>query len=100
MTFVNQATFISKAECLVAHSICANDARPSLTRTLTKPCYRRSAWRDPEHFVQRQSCLNTFATAWGYMPLLRSALRLDPVLFKDPVSTLRKKYRKMELLTS
>ncbi|XP_022821754.1 exostosin-1 [Spodoptera litura] len=60
----------------------------------------KSSWSDPEHFVQRQSCLNTFATAWGYMPLMRSVLRLDPILFKDPVSTLRKKYRKMELVTS
>lgn len=63
-------------------------------------CISRSSWSDPEHFVQRQSCLNTFATAWGYMPLIRSVLRLDPILFKDPVSTLRKKYRKMELVTS
>ncbi|CAH0695175.1 unnamed protein product [Spodoptera exigua] len=60
----------------------------------------KSSWSDPEHFVQRQSCLNTFATAWGYMPLMRSVLRLDPILFKDPVSTLRKKYRKMELVAS
>ncbi|KAJ8979881.1 hypothetical protein NQ317_017504 [Molorchus minor] len=32
------------------------------------------------------------------MPLLRSNLRLDPVLFKDPVSNKRKKYRRIELV--
>ncbi|XP_060803730.1 exostosin-1 isoform X2 [Amyelois transitella] len=85
--------------CLVAHLT----RRPPLKlaqRRRYKHVRYRSSWSDPEHFVQRQSCLNTFATAWGYMPLLRSVLRLDPVLFKDPVSTFRKKYRKMELVTS
>ncbi|XP_064292384.1 exostosin-1 isoform X2 [Plodia interpunctella] len=85
--------------CLVAHLT----RRPPLKlaqRRRYKHRYSRSSWSDPSHFVQRQSCLNTFAAAWGYMPLLRSSLRLDPVLFKDPVSTLRKKYRKMELVTS
>ncbi|XP_026463110.1 exostosin-1-like [Ctenocephalides felis] len=60
----------------------------------------RSPWNDPDHFIQRQSCLNTFAAVFGYMPLLRSSLRLDPVLFKDPVSNLRKKYRQIELVGS
>ncbi|XP_076327319.1 exostosin-1a-like [Tachypleus tridentatus] len=53
-------------------------------------------WNDPDHFVQRQICVNTFVDAFGYMPLVRSSLRLDPVLFKDPVSNLRKRYRKLE----
>lgn len=57
-----------------------------------------SPWNDPDHFIQRQTCLNTFAVVFGYMPLLRSNLRLDPVLFKDPVSNMRKKYRKIELI--
>lgn len=34
----------------------------------------------------------------SYMPLLRSNLRLDPVLFKDQVSNLRKKYHQIELV--
>ncbi|XP_063616652.1 exostosin-1 isoform X1 [Cydia splendana] len=85
--------------CLVAHYT----RRPPLKlaqRRRYKHYRYRSSWSDPEHFVQRQSCLNTFAAAWGYMPLVRSVLRLDPILFKDPVSTLRKKYRKMELVAS
>lgn len=60
----------------------------------------RSPWNDPDHFMQRQTCLNTFAAVFGYMPLLRSNLRLDPVLFKDPVSNKRKKYRRIELVGS
>uniref|UniRef100_A0A8C6ZCW0 Exostosin like glycosyltransferase 1 n=1 Tax=Nothoprocta perdicaria TaxID=30464 RepID=A0A8C6ZCW0_NOTPE len=37
------------------------------------------------------------AVGWfGYMPLVSSQLRLDPVLFKDQVSILRKKYRHLE----
>jgi hypothetical protein len=58
--------------------------------------YSRSPWNDPDHFLQRQTCLNTFVALFGYMPLIRSAVRFDPVLFKDPVSNLRKKYRQME----
>lgn len=60
----------------------------------------RSPWNDPDHFIQRQSCLNTFAAVFGYMPLLRSNLRFDPVLYKDAVSNLRKKYRQIELVGS
>ncbi|XP_009319966.1 PREDICTED: exostosin-1 [Pygoscelis adeliae] len=54
---------------------------------------RASRWADPDHFAQRQSCMNTFASWFGYMPLIHSQMRLDPVLFKDQVSILRKKYR-------
>lgn len=55
-----------------------------------------SPWNDPDHFVQRQACINAFATHWGHMPLVRSSLRLDPVLFRDPVSNLRKRYRRID----
>lgn len=60
----------------------------------------RSPWNDPDHFIQRQTCLNTFAAVFGYMPLLRSSMRLDPVLFKDPVSNKRKKYHQIEMVGS
>ena len=54
------------------------------------------AWVQPEHLRQRQTCINKFADSFGYMPLIRSSLRLDPVLFKDPVSMSRKRYRQIE----
>lgn len=47
-------------------------------------------------FSQRQDCLNQLADWFGYMPLVSSQLRLDPVLFKDQVSVLRKKYPHLE----
>ncbi|XP_010800837.1 exostosin-like 1 isoform X1 [Bos indicus x Bos taurus] len=43
-----------------------------------------------------QDCINQMAAGFGHMPLVSSRLRLDPVLFKDPVSVLRKKYRSLE----
>jgi len=45
-----------------------------------------------------QACMAQFVEGFGYMPLVRSQVRLDPVLFKDPVSNTRKKYRRMELV--
>ncbi|XP_072548522.1 exostosin-1a [Salminus brasiliensis] len=59
---------------------------------------RASRWADPDHFAQRQTCMNKFASWFGTMPLVHSQMRLDPVLFKDQVSILRKKYRDIERL--
>uniref|UniRef100_A0A3Q2D6X4 Exostosin-1c-like n=1 Tax=Cyprinodon variegatus TaxID=28743 RepID=A0A3Q2D6X4_CYPVA len=53
-------------------------------------------WAHPEHFAQRQDCVNAFASWFGYMPLVHSQLRLDPVLFKDQVSVFRKRYKDLE----
>ncbi|KAI4817605.1 hypothetical protein KUCAC02_010989, partial [Chaenocephalus aceratus] len=44
---------------------------------------RASRWADPDHFAQRQTCMNKFASWFGAMPLVHSQMRLDPVLFKD-----------------
>ena len=51
-----------------------------------------------EKFARKQKCMNIFYAGFGYMPLKKSKLRLDPVLFKDPVSNMRKKFRKIELV--
>ncbi|NWW44839.1 EXT1C protein, partial [Pedionomus torquatus] len=48
------------------------------------------------HFYHQQDCLNQLVDWFGYMPLVSSQLRLDPVLFKDQVSVLRKKYPRLE----
>ncbi len=55
-----------------------------------------SKWLRPDHFVDRQHCINHFVDAFGYMPLIRSSLRFDPLLYRDRVSRTRKKYRQME----
>ncbi|XP_055362045.1 exostosin-1 isoform X3 [Betta splendens] len=59
---------------------------------------KTSQWADPDHFAQRQTCMNTFSHWLGFMPLVHSQMRLDPVLFRDQVSILRKKYRDIERL--
>uniref|UniRef100_A0A4W3I5K7 N-acetylglucosaminyl-proteoglycan 4-beta-glucuronosyltransferase n=1 Tax=Callorhinchus milii TaxID=7868 RepID=A0A4W3I5K7_CALMI len=66
--------------------------------TMMQQSSRASRWADPDHFAQRQTCMNTFAGWFGSMPLIHSQMRLDPVLFKDQVSILRKKYRDIERL--
>lgn len=43
-----------------------------------------------------QDCINRVAARFGHMPLVSSRVRMDPVLFKDPVSVQRKKYRTLE----
>ena len=74
-------------------------------RTLYKEAYRDVytpvsstdvRWLDSEHFRQRQICMTAFTQTLGYMPLVRSSMRLDPLLFKDPVSISRKKYKQLE----
>ncbi|NXC38070.1 EXT1B protein, partial [Penelope pileata] len=49
-----------------------------------------------QRFSKRQDCLNQLVDWFGFMPLVSSQLRLDPVLFKDQVSFLCKKYRHLE----
>ncbi|CAB1342929.1 unnamed protein product [Coregonus sp. 'balchen'] len=66
--------------------------------TMMQQGSKTSRWADPDHFSQRQTCMNSFSGWFGYMPLLHSQMRLDPVLFKDQVSILRKKYRDIERL--
>lgn len=52
-----------------------------------------TVWLSSKHFTQRQFCINRFVEEFGYMALQRSAMRFDPLLFKDPVSIFRKRYR-------
>ncbi|XP_023327581.1 exostosin-1b [Eurytemora carolleeae] len=49
-------------------------------------------------FDEKQSCMMRFFEDFGEMALVVSQARFDPVLFKDNVSNLRKKYRKIETL--
>ncbi|XP_007522678.1 exostosin-like 1 [Erinaceus europaeus] len=63
------------------------EARPLVAPGAAKPKLAPLAGRD---------CISQVAAGFGHMPLVSSRLRLDPVLFKDPVSVLRKKYRHLE----
>ena len=51
-----------------------------------------------KEFEQKHECFSRLVSDFGEMPLIQSQIRMDPVLFKDPVSNLRKKYRTMETL--
>jgi len=54
---------------------------------------------DQDKLKQRHNCMNELAEIYGSMPLKRSNIRMDPILFRDPVSNLRKKYRQLEILS-
>ncbi|KAK3087008.1 hypothetical protein FSP39_000266 [Pinctada imbricata] len=59
---------------------------------------RTTGMADAVKFRERQTCMSTFVNLFGHMPLIRSKARMDPLLFKDPVSNLRKKYRQIEVI--
>lgn len=59
---------------------------------------KMSPWLQTDHLTQRKFCVDNFVKLFGYMPLVRSKARMDPLLFKDPVSNLRKKYRQIEVV--
>ena len=48
-------------------------------------------------FEHRQRCMETLVDIFGYMPLVKSQVRMDPLLYRDPVSNLRKQYRLLEV---
>ena len=51
---------------------------------------------DSNAFEVHQRCFDAVAGRFGYVPLVGSAVRMDPVLFRDTVANARKKYKKME----
>uniref|UniRef100_A0A6A7G333 Exostosin-1-like n=2 Tax=Hirondellea gigas TaxID=1518452 RepID=A0A6A7G333_9CRUS len=53
-------------------------------------------WSSPSHFAERTTCLNTFSSVLGRLPLHTSQVRLDPVLYRDNVSVKRKKFRQID----
>ena len=48
-------------------------------------------------FDAKQKCMETLVESFGYMPLMMSQVRMDPLLYRDPVSNLRKRYRLLEV---
>ena len=55
-----------------------------------------SSTAESSSFYARQYCVRRLSEELGYMPLIRSSVRLEPLLHRDPVSVVRKKYRQME----
>ena len=48
-------------------------------------------------FERRKQCFEILVDEFGYMPLVYTNVRFDPVLYKDPISNFRKKYRLLEV---
>lgn len=74
----------------------AGERSPSPPRSPPAKVKGTAGAADGRRFSQQQDCLNQLVDWFGYMPLVSSQLRLDPVLFKDQVSVLRKKYPRLE----
>lgn len=49
-------------------------------------------------FTILNGCINELIQSFGYVSLVRSSVVFNPVLYKDTVSSYRKKYRQLELL--
>ena len=49
-------------------------------------------------WIDRKSCFQKLISLFGYIPLVKSKIRLEPLLYKDAVSSMRKKYRKLEMV--
>jgi len=54
-----------------------------------------SLWSDPQHYQERDKCINIFEQFFGGMPLKSVKYRLDPVLYKDPIEDQFKSYPNM-----
>ena len=51
-----------------------------------------SRWENNAHFTERQQCMNFFVDEFGTVPLIDTEVRFDPLLFRDDVARMRKKY--------
>lgn len=48
-----------------------------------------------QHFEIEQKCFDRLREIFGGIPLVRSKVAMNPLLFRDPVSVVRKKFRKL-----
>lgn len=67
---------------LVAHLTRKPPIKVTSRWTFHCPNCVSSLSQDDSHFQERHECLNTFASIYGYMPLLNTQHRSDSVLFK------------------
>lgn len=67
---------------LVAHLTRKPPIKVTSRWTFHCPSCISSLSQDDSHFRERHECLNTFASIYGYMPLLNTQHRSDSVLFK------------------
>lgn len=63
-----------------------------------KTCSSETSFDSWMAWVDRKSCFHKLIDLFGYIPLVKSKFRLEPLLYKDPVSLARKKYHKLEAI--
>ena len=51
-----------------------------------------------EHMKQRQKCFKELSRIFGRVTLRKSVYKLDPLLYLDPVSNFKKRYRQFEVI--
>ena len=92
---------------LVSHVIRESPIKVTQRKKTTNSSSINSLINSSPHYVTtrfdtfnlRQECFTyLYNQSFSYIPLVKSQVRLDPVLFKDQISTFRKKYLRMELL--
>ena len=49
-----------------------------------------------ERFKQKRRCFQELARVFGRVTLKKSIYKIDPLLFRDPISNFRKRYRDLE----
>eukprot|EP00111_Clytia_hemisphaerica_P004133 TCONS_00011825-protein len=55
-----------------------------------------STFTPESHFATMQKCFDVLVNVFGHVPLVWSKVAMNPVLYRDPVSIVRKKYKKLE----
>lgn len=89
---VSQAT--NKPPILVAHSRHFDPGE--VDKTISGQRYVDSPKRKADRFKQKRRCFQELTRVFGRMTLKKSVYKLDPLLFKDPISNFRKRYRDLE----
>jgi len=85
----------SHCQELAMNFLISSVTKKAPVKILNKKYERLDTGKSPSHV---KMCMNAFARIFGTMPLRHSMLRMDPSLFKDNVSVVRKQYRKLEIL--
>ncbi|KAG9509293.1 Exostosin-like 3 [Fragariocoptes setiger] len=67
---------------LVAHMTRKPPIKVTSRWTFHCPGCPTSLSEDDSHFTERHECINTFASIYGYMPLMSTQYRADSILFK------------------
>lgn len=96
LQLLNTVQAASNCEDILMNFLVSHVTRKAPIKVTQRKAYKDSGSgkcrrNHSDQFKQRQKCMNTFKDAFGYMPLMHSNLRLDPVVQSHHVPSLRKK---------